>query len=54
MSSTNRGKERNKFDYYVTPQKDIINFLKVFKVNHNELNNIKNILDPCAGEGSEK
>ncbi|MCR1959857.1 hypothetical protein CWE04_11450 [Thomasclavelia cocleata] len=49
MSSTNRGKERNKFDYYVTPQKDIINFLKVFKGNHNELNNIENVLDPCAG-----
>lgn len=49
MSSTNRGTDRNKFDYYVTPQKDIVNFLEAFKRNHNDLENIKNVLDPSAG-----
>ena len=49
MSSTNRGTDRNKFDYYVTPQKDIVNFLEAFKRNHNDLENVKNVLDPSAG-----
>lgn len=46
MSSTNRGRERNKYDYYVTPKNEVRKFLKVFLQN----NEIKgNILDPCAG-----
>lgn len=49
MSSTNRGTERNKFDYYVTPEKDILTFLEDFKKKHKELESVKKVLDPCAG-----
>ncbi len=51
MSSTNRGYERHKTDYYVTPKqpiKDFLdNFLKDYPINP------EIILDPCAG-GDEK
>lgn len=46
MSSTNRGIIRNAFDYYVTPQKAIHNFIDNFKDN---LENIHTFFDPCAG-----
>lgn len=35
MSSTNRGKPRNISDYYVTPQKAIIDFLDTFSEDVN-------------------
>ena len=49
MSSTNRGYDRHKSDYYVTPVKAINKFLKVFEVT--ECIDWKNhvVLDPCAG-----
>jgi|AntRauTorckE6833_2_1112554.scaffolds.fasta_scaffold66063_2 hypothetical protein len=50
MSSTQRGYNRHKSDYYVTPQEDIRLFLKAFTEN----NEIKRpILDPCAGGDME-
>lgn len=48
MSSTNRGADRNKFDYYVTPKTEIHKFLSEFLKNHKEIKYF-NILDPCAG-----
>lgn len=45
MSSTNRGYERHKTDYYVTPVREIEKFLTSFNYNFNG----KKILDPCAG-----
>ena len=47
LSSTNRGYERHKSDYYVTPQHEIVNFLNHFK--RVEDFDFDNILDPCAG-----
>ena len=47
MSSTNRGRDRNKYDYYITPQIEIKKFFEIFKnyyINEDSL-----ILDPCAG-----
>jgi hypothetical protein len=53
MSSTNRGYERHKADYYVTPQKCIREFLSYFLEDENiERPDRINWLDPCAG-GSE-
>lgn len=54
MSSTNRGYERHKTDYYVTPQKPIRDFLSLFLINE-EITNPEKLswLDPCAG-GDEK
>ena len=50
MSSTNRGYDRHKADYYVTPKYVVEEFLKEFK----KFETIEgNILDPCCG-GSEK
>lgn len=46
MSSTNRGIIRNAFDYYVTPQKCIRNFLDHFQ---DKLKDINFFYDPCAG-----
>lgn len=54
MSSTNRGYDRHKSDYYVTPQDQIELFLNEFLKIEN-INNDVIILDPCAGgdENSE-
>ena len=52
MSSTNRGYERHKNDYYVTPIHNIVEFLEVFN-QYEELDNIKVILDPSSGGDSE-
>jgi len=46
MSSTNRGYNRHKSDYYITPQEEIIKFLEVFE---KEEDITGNILDPCSG-----
>ena len=48
MSSTNRGHNRHKSDYYVTPQDQIELFLNEFLKIEN-INNDVIILDPCAG-----
>lgn len=52
MSATNRGAERARDDYYITPQNTIKEFLDAFygEVGHEleTLDTIK-ILDPCAG-----
>lgn len=49
MSSTNRGYNRHKSDYYVTPISEIDKFLdKFIKVNDFEINKHV-VLDPCAG-----
>lgn len=52
MSSTNRGGDRHVSDYYVTPQKEIIRFLKAFKshvIQYDFFQRPLEILDPCAG-----
>ena len=49
MSSTNRGYERHKTDYYVTPQKEIALFLYQCQEHLPELFKAKYIHDPCAG-----
>lgn len=52
MSSTNRSNVRDfhKFDYYVTPQKPIEQFLKRFLENHPNIDREKiSVLDPCCG-----
>lgn len=54
MSSTNRGYERHKTDYYVTPHQPVVNFLTMFL----QCTGIKNPnhygwFDPCAG-GDDK
>jgi len=41
--------ERSKYDYYVTPQKDIEVFLKAFTKDCGNVFTGKTILDPCAG-----
>lgn len=50
MSSTNRGYDRHKSDYYVTPKKDVELFLKEF-IQKDNINKdyFKFILDPCCG-----
>ena len=48
MSSTLRGYERHKSDYYITPVDEIIKFLNEFK-EIEKLNGF--ILEPCAGGG---
>lgn len=48
MSSTNRGKDRSKFDYYRTPIDEIRKFLHQFRFDY-PLTFPLNILDPCAG-----
>jgi len=58
MSSTNRGYDRHKADYYITPQKDVEEFLSVWLYDLEqgpEYNKISarpqetKWLDPCAG-----
>ncbi|MCG8540430.1 MAG: hypothetical protein MJA82_10885 [Clostridia bacterium] len=50
MSSTNRSEARktHKSDYYVTPVREIENFLNELQKEENQIL-IKNFLDPCAG-----
>lgn len=50
MSSTNRGYDRHKADYYVTPQKYIREFLTRF-IRNEDITNPSRLewLDPCAG-----
>lgn len=52
MSSTNRGYDRHKSDYYITPQQPIHDFLEYF---HEEGlgGDVDIILDPCAGGDEE-
>lgn len=49
MSSTNRGYERHKTDFYVTPQKEIALFLYACQEHLPELFEAKTVHDPCAG-----
>ena len=52
MSSTNRSKskDRHKFDYYITPQKPILQFLEYFSKYENVFENPNTkILDCCCG-----
>jgi hypothetical protein len=52
MSSTNRGYDRHKSDYYVTPKQDVKEFLKHFtqieNISNDLLQDLK-WLDPCCG-----
>lgn len=48
MSSTNRGSDRSKFDYYVTPIDEIRKFLLNLMVDYKVPTPLR-ILDPCAG-----
>ena len=53
MSSTNRGYERHKADYYITPQKDVDLFLthfikEVLNIPYHEIKKLS-FLDPCCG-----
>jgi len=49
MSSTNRGYDRHKSDYYVTPINKIVLFLNTFIKDENIDLSTFDILDPCAG-----
>lgn len=48
VSSTNRGAQRQEFDYYITPQGPIRTFLQHFKEQFPNFTP-QRILDPCAG-----
>ena len=50
MSSTLRGYDRHKSDYYITPIKQIVKFLNEFQ-KIEKINGV--ILDPCAGGDKE-
>jgi hypothetical protein len=49
MSSTNRGYERHKHDYYVTPVNHVKLFLEEFQKAVPDVFKDKFIVDPCAG-----
>lgn len=53
MSSTNRGYERHKTDYYVTPKQPIRDFLDEFFIQYPSLKNLSCWFDPCAGGDDE-
>ena len=53
MSSTNRGYDRHKSDYYVTPKKDVDLFLNEFSEKENKLMTHYHYLDPCCGGDTE-
>ena len=53
MSSTNRGYERHKTDYYITPQDEIARFLYACQDHLPELFKANYIHDPCAGGDAE-
>ena len=48
MSSTNRGYDRHKSDYYVTPVEQIKLFIEKF-MDKEDIDDDIMILDPCAG-----
>lgn len=52
MSSTQRGYERHKSDYYITPINRIEDFLREF-IKYEPKAFDKVILDPCAGGDSK-
>ncbi len=55
MSSTNRGSERNKEDYYYTPIQTIQDFWKKFcEVENLAYRHFNFVLDPCAGGDNER
>ncbi len=49
MSSTKRGYNRHKLDYYITPVSEIVKFIE--NLNEKEVNFFENkvLLDPCCG-----
>ncbi len=49
MSSTNRGKDRSKQDYYVTPVHQILDFFRAITRDLSWSWAGKEVLDPCAG-----
>ncbi len=50
MSSTNRGYDRHKADYYVTPKQPIKDFLSHFLLDEDiDRPDRLHFLDPCAG-----
>lgn len=50
MSSTNRGYDRHKTDYYVTPEKPVLDFLSQFLTEENiDRPDRLSWLDPCCG-----
>lgn len=49
MSSTNRGYNRHKADYYVTPKEEVEIFLEAFSDKANLQMAHYNYLDPCCG-----
>ena len=51
MSSTNRGYNRHKSDYYITPPNAILNFIDEFIAIEEDIEG--EVLDPCAG-GDDK
>lgn len=51
MSSTNRGYDRHKSDYYVTPLDTIYRFFNAYSAVDGFNPSGKLILDPCAGGG---
>lgn len=52
MSSTSRGYDRHRADYYVTPHKPIKEFLSEFLVDEGLDRPDRLVwLDPCAGGG---
>ena len=53
MSSTNRGYDRHKSDYYITPKSDVSYFLKEFQSKLGIDISTMNVLDPCCGGDKE-
>lgn len=49
MSSTNRGADRNKDDFYITPIEPVIHFLHELVSDIPHITSAKRILDPAAG-----
>lgn len=47
MSATNRGKERNQNDFYITPEYTIDSLLDVLN-----LDDVNSFLEPCRGSGA--
>lgn len=49
MSSTKRGYDRHKFDYYITPVEEIEKFIKAVQMTVPLIFDNDIILDPCSG-----